>query len=153
GSPLMPRLAAALVAVLALGCRVIAAEPVPPTFNAHVRPLLKAYCFECHGEGEKLKGGLDLRLRRLLVKGGDSGASIVGGKPDEGRPTERGRGGEMPPSKKKRTAAEIEVLKRWIAAGAKVEAPEPETITQGFVISDDDRRWWAFRPIQRSAIP
>ena len=30
-----------------------------PTFEKDIRPILKAHCFECHGEGEKLKGGLD----------------------------------------------------------------------------------------------
>src|SRR5207237_111292 len=62
-----------------------AAPPVSPpgapvTFEAHVRPLLKAHCFECHGEGKKLRGGLDLRLRRLMAEGGDSGPAVVPGK-------------------------------------------------------------------------
>src|SRR5438876_5244 len=32
------------------------------TFEQHVRPILKAHCFQCHGEEEKPKGKLDLRL-------------------------------------------------------------------------------------------
>ena len=35
-----------------------------PTFEADVRPILKAHCFQCHGEEAKPKGGLDLRLVR-----------------------------------------------------------------------------------------
>jgi len=58
---------------------VRAAAPVPttpptPRFEQHIRPILKAHCFECHGESAKLKAGLDLRLRRSLVAGGESGA-------------------------------------------------------------------------------
>ena len=41
--------------------------PQPLTFERHIRPLLKHHCVHCHGEGEKLKGGLDVRLRRFLV--------------------------------------------------------------------------------------
>src|SRR6266516_4794456 len=55
---------------------------LPPTFENDIRPILKARCFECHGEGEKLKGGLDLRLWRLLFGGGGDGPVIVPGKPE-----------------------------------------------------------------------
>jgi hypothetical protein len=144
----------ALLAVVAL----ISAAPVSaaertPTFNAHVRPLFQAYCTECHGEAAKPKGGLDLRLRRFVVKGGESGPSVVAGKPADSLLIERVASGDMPPGKKKLTAKEIDVLKRWIAAGAKVEATEPETLATGFPITENDRQWWAFRPVQRSAVP
>ncbi|HJN83111.1 MAG TPA: c-type cytochrome domain-containing protein, partial [Verrucomicrobiota bacterium] len=43
------------------------------TFEADVRPILKAHCFHCHGEDGTAKGGLDVRLRRLLLKGGKHG--------------------------------------------------------------------------------
>ena len=45
------------------------------------------------------------------------------------------------------------VSMRWIAAGAKVETEEPETLAAGFVIRDEDRKWWAFRPITRPVLP
>jgi mono/diheme cytochrome c family protein len=143
------------VVIGASGRSALAAEPVnaPPTFNAQVRPLFKTHCFECHGEGEKLKGDLDLRLRRLIAKGGESGPAIVAGKPDTSLLLQRVTSGEMPPGKKKLSTAEIDLLKRWIAAGAKVEAPEPESLAKGFQITDEDRRWWAFQPIRRPAVP
>src|SRR6266540_2946781 len=56
------------------------ASAASSTFEKDIRPILKAHCFDCHGEGEKLNGGLDLRLRRLMLKGGDEGAVIVPGK-------------------------------------------------------------------------
>ena len=68
----MPRNTLALAVAVALSDHATAADPPkPPLFNADVRPIFKAYCFECHGEGEKLKANLDLRLRRLLLKGGN----------------------------------------------------------------------------------
>src|SRR4051812_27151233 len=73
------------------------AQPAAPAFNADVRPIFKANCTECHGESDKPKGGLDLRLKRFALKGGKSGAAIVEGKPAESLLLERVTSGEMPP--------------------------------------------------------
>ena len=43
---------------------ILSAEDL--TYDRDVRPILKAHCFQCHGEEGAPKGGLDLRLRRLL---------------------------------------------------------------------------------------
>src|SRR5262245_28367969 len=134
---------AAVVACMSVGAVRAADAPRVPAFNADVRPIFQAYCTECHGESEKPKGGLDLRLKRFTLKGGKSGAAVVEGKPDQSLLLERVKSGEMPPGKKKLSAAEIDTLKRWIAAGAKVEVVEPETLATGFAITEDDRRWWA----------
>ncbi|MBC7817166.1 MAG: hypothetical protein IAG10_09790, partial [Planctomycetaceae bacterium] len=53
-------------------------------FQTKVKPLLETRCFECHGpEAKKLKGGLSLASRADVLRGGDSGAAIVPGKPAE----------------------------------------------------------------------
>jgi mono/diheme cytochrome c family protein len=127
--------------------------PAPPTFESHIRPLFKIYCFDCHGEGEKLRGGLDLRLRRLTVQGGDSGAAIAPGKPADSLLYQRVRDGEMPPSKKKLNAAEIEMIEQWITAGARVERPEPQSLAKGMHIAPEDRAYWAFQPVRSPPIP
>jgi mono/diheme cytochrome c family protein len=139
----------ALVAFVA--APTFAAEP--PTFNAHVRPLFQAYCTECHGEAEKPKGGLDLRLRRLVIAGGKSGPAIVPGKADTSLLMEKVRSGDMPPGKKKLTGAQVEVLQQWIASGAKVETEEPASLATGFPITAADRQFWAFQPIKRPLVP
>ena len=82
----------------------------PLVFETHVRPILKAHCFECHGEGKKIKGGLDLRLSHLLARGGKSGPALVAGKPGESPILERVRSQEMPPGKRKLTQQELAVL-------------------------------------------
>ena len=45
-----------------------------------------------------MEGGLDLRLRRLMVRGGDSGPAIVPGNPEKSHLLDRITAGEMPPS-------------------------------------------------------
>ncbi|MCE9528498.1 MAG: hypothetical protein K8R36_20840 [Planctomycetales bacterium] len=49
------------------------------TFEQQVRPILKTYCLDCHGGGEKLEGNLDLRLAKFAAKGGDSGPALAAG--------------------------------------------------------------------------
>ncbi len=123
------------------------------TFEQHVRPLLKAHCFDCHGEGEKLRAGLDLRLRRLIVTGGDSGPAVVPGKRDESLLYERVRQGEMPPGKKKLNPEEIALIGRWITDGARTARAEPQEIRPGLQITPEEQSFWAFRPIRRPEVP
>jgi len=146
----MTRTALALAAAALL---VGPAAAQPPAFNADVRPILKAHCTDCHGETEKLKGGLDLRLRRLAVAGGESGPAVVPGKAAESLLIERITSGDMPPGKKKLSAAEIDVLRRWVAGGAQVEGPEPDKLAPGLAIVPEDRAWWAFQPVKRPPAP
>jgi mono/diheme cytochrome c family protein len=130
----------------------VLAQP-PLKFETEVRPLLKAHCFECHGEGKKLRGGLDLRLKHLLATGGDSGAGMVPGKPGESLVVRRVRSGEMPPGKKKLTAKEIETLERWIAEGAAVSRAEPKDLPLGFSVSPEEASHWAYQPIRAAKPP
>ena len=124
-----------------------------PTFEKHVRPILKAHCFECHGEGEKLKGGLDLRLRRLLVQGGESGPAVIPGKHQQSLLYQRIVSGEMPPGKKKLSGDEVALIGRWIASGARTAGPEPAELATGLHITPEERAFWAFQPIRRPAVP
>jgi hypothetical protein len=143
---------AIVIAVFALASVAQAA----PSFERDVRPILKAHCFQCHGEEAEHKGGLDLRLRRLMVKGGDSGAAIVPGSPDESYLLERLADGEMPPGddeEKKLTAEQIAVIHDWIAAGAPTLRAEPETIPDGLLVTEEDRQFWSFQPVHRPSIP
>src|SRR5437667_9999343 len=90
--------ALALSAVLAVISPASAADPL--TFEQHVRPILKAHCFQCHGEETEHEANLELRLVRLIAKGGDSGSAIVAGKSDESLLFQRLDAGEMPPEGK-----------------------------------------------------
>lgn len=122
------------------------------TFEAHVRPILKANCFHCHGEEGNAEGKLDLRLARLLVQGGENGPSIVAGQADQSLLLKRIRSGEMPPGEKKLTAKQIDLITRWVAGGAKTARPEPETPPAGD-FTDEERSFWSFQPIQNPAVP
>ena len=160
----------ALVASLSLGpflSPVTAAEtevPSGPTpeqiafFESKVRPILVENCLKCHSS-DKQSGELRLDSRDALMLGGDSGPPIVPGKPEESLLIEavKYESFEMPPSGKLKEA-EIDALTEWV----KIGAPWPkEHGSQGGPalrqnrdkISDADRSWWAFQPIQNPPVP
>src|SRR3954465_12644606 len=124
------------------------------TFEADVRPILKTHCFDCHGEGEKLKGGVDLRLRHLMVeKTTDDGPVLAPGKPKASRLVQLVKSGEMPKGDKKLTAKEVAVIEAWGASGAARLGPEPKEAPKGFFITEVERKFWAFQPIARPGVP
>ena len=126
-----------------------------PLFEKDIRPILKAKCFHCHGDEPKPEGGLDARLRRLLVVGGESGPAIVPTKPNESYLLDRVRSGEMPPGDdvEKLSPLELGLIERWIAAGAATARPEPETLAPGFYVTDEDRQIWSIQPVRRHPVP
>ena len=123
------------------------------TYERDVRPILKANCFACHGEGEKLKAGLDLRLRRLIVQGGQSGSAIVPGQRDKSLLYQRIRKQEMPPGERKLTGDEVALIGRWIAEGARTAQSEPTEIGSGYYFTSEERSFWAFQPVGRPEMP
>ena len=122
-------------------------------FEQDIRPIFKAYCFDCHGATDELKGGLDLRLRRFVLKGGESGAAIAPGDADASYLVERIASGEMPPGEKKLSPDQIDTIKRWVAGGATTARPEPDKIDPGIGITPEERAFWSFQPIRRPEAP
>jgi cytochrome c553 len=112
--------------------------PEQPDYNKHVRPILAAACFKCHGADEKQrKGKLRLDARDAAVEK----HAIVPGQPDESELIKRILTSEedevMPPVKEHKdlTAEQKEILRRWIAGGAEY------------------KKHWAFIPPVKVAVP
>lgn len=132
---------------------IIASEPAL-TFERDVRPIVRAHCTHCHGEEEKPKGGVDLRLRRFMDIALDSGhALIVPGHPEKSELVQIIKRGEMPKKGAEMPAEELAIIEQWIAQGAKTAKPEPLTLAPGSFITDEDRDYWAFHPVQRPRVP
>jgi mono/diheme cytochrome c family protein len=123
------------------------------TFEQHIRPLLKTHCFQCHGEDGHRDGKLDLRLKRLIAAGGESGPAVVEGKPAESLLIKRLRAGEMPPNGKVLAAREIELIENWIAAGAITAKAEPADVATVAEISDEEKNFWSFQPVKKPPVP
>lgn len=108
-----------------LGALPLLAAPAPPDFQRDVRPILSRQCFACHGPDEHArKANLRLDLRESALAPAKSGKrAIVPGKPEQSelvrRITSTDHNKVMPPpeTKKQLTPAELETLRRWVAAG------------------------------------
>ena len=124
-------------------------------FENKIRPLFSNNCLECHNE-KKHKGNLLLSSRETILKGGDSGASIKLGNPNESLLIQAVKYTnadlQMPPKKKLGKQA-IADLEQWIQLGA----PWPNSskfavktkLEHNFSITEEDRKYWAFQPIQQ----
>ncbi len=152
-------IAAVLGALLSPPARAGGDEAVnlsaPLTYEKHVRPLLKTHCFQCHGEdSRRVKGKLDLRLRRTMVEGGKSGPAVLPGKAAGSLLFQRVRDGEMPPDdKKKLSRDEVELIGKWIDAGAPTARPEPDRPPDTGEPTAEERSHWSFQLIARPPVP
>ncbi len=124
------------------------------TFEKDVRPIVKAHCTHCHGEEEKPEGGVDLRLRRFMDMALDGGGHVVvAGDPAKSELVKIIKSGEMPKKGKQVSEADLAIIEKWIAQGAKTAKPEPTVMAPGPIISDEDREYWAFQPVKRPKVP
>ena len=101
---------------------VYAADGAPPDFTQHVAPLLTKYCTGCHNDADR-EGKLSLESYASLLKGGEKGSVITPGQADLSRLvrvlTGQAKPAMPPEGEEAPKPAEIEVLKAWVAAGAK----------------------------------
>ncbi|MEM7261403.1 MAG: PSD1 and planctomycete cytochrome C domain-containing protein [Planctomycetota bacterium] len=131
-------------------------------FEEKVRPILVEHCVDCHG-GRKVKSGFSLIDRANLLLGGELGEAVDLTHPERSRFLEAiGYDDphlEMPP-KGKLDAEAIATLTRWVQLGVPwtegeagvlggLSAP-PKTAR---TITDEDRGYWAYRPIEKRAAP
>jgi mono/diheme cytochrome c family protein len=140
-----------LLALLVLPGFVRAQEQL--VYEKQVRSILKLHCFRCHGEEDKPKGKLDLRLVRWMLRGGKTGPALVAGKPAESLMWERIASEEMPPGKKKLSPQERSIIQTWILQGAHTARPEPEQLAAVHQWTDEERQFWSFQPIRRPPVP
>ena len=122
------------------------------SFENDVRKILKVHCLHCHGENGAKEGNLDLRLKRFMITGGDSGSVLVPGKSHESEFITRVVAKEMPPEGKDMSPEEIEILKRWVDQGAHTLRPEPEKIADDYLASED-LAFWSFQPVKNEPVP
>src|SRR5213083_2421547 len=96
------------------------------SYSRDIAPILAMHCNSCHGDSGSA-GGLVTRTHADLMKAGDA---IVAGDPDRSQVVEfiEGRRGEehrMPLGAAPLTAEQIDLIRRWIAEGAKADAGTP----------------------------
>lgn len=88
------------------------------SFSEQIMPIFRARCVECHGT-ENTELGLNLTTYDGAMAGSDYGAVIEAGNVEGSLLVEMIESGDMPEEGDKVPAEELELIKTWIAEGAK----------------------------------
>lgn len=155
----MIRLGLIFVAILSLAVPASAAD-----LAERADAILEKNCRVCHGAAMQ-QSGLDLRTREKTLVGGERGPAV--------EPANLGRSWlwrlvthdvkpEMPPGGKL-ADEDIEVLRKWIVAGAPFparaqtneEAARLEALRklEERPVTEEERAWWAFQQPERPPVP
>lgn len=126
-------------------------------FETRIRPLFAEKCLACHSSSRM--GGLDLTSRAAALKGGNSGASLLPGKPSESLLLQAVNHShpklKMPPGGRL-DDAQIRDIEAWISAGAVwPDGPAKDAIPppSAYHISEKQRSFWSFRPVVKPPLP
>lgn len=145
-----------LLSVGAAGAQFVAAQdatalpPLDPATAAQVSyrqdvwPIVKRHCWSCHS-GDEAGGKLSMDSAAALVAGGESGAAVVPGAPDESLLVRMLSGAAqpaMPRDEPPLPAAKIQVLRQWILAGAVDDTVSAAADVAEPVLPE----WYAFPP-------
>ena len=128
-------------------------------FEKRIRPILVDNCYNCHSADTNSRGGLRVDDRNGLLNGGDHGAAIVPGKPDESlllKAVSYTDGKLQMPPKKRLEPEQIADLRKWIADGAAWPGVEEEAKVA--TATPDDyaklrKKHWAWQPLTKPAVP
>jgi mono/diheme cytochrome c family protein len=142
---------------IAFGFTATAATDPKEQFETQIRPLLAKHCFACHTKNKL--GGLELNTREGILKGGKSGPAIVPGNPDKSllihALTYKDSALKMPPSGPL-SDEELRAMTSWIRDGAvwpEAPAASAARAEHGYVVTPEQRSFWAFRPVTKPAPP
>ncbi len=161
-----PRLVGSLtLALLAVSPAIASAQVTPRDdaakvefFEKKVRPLLVDNCYSCHSADTNSKGGLRVDDRNGLLNGGNGGAAIVPGQPEDSLLIQAilytDDTLKMPP-KKQLSPEQIADLTQWVkdgaawpAVGVAVDLNKPNEKYEKL-----RKEHWAWQPLTAAAAP
>ncbi|MEP7362798.1 MAG: PSD1 and planctomycete cytochrome C domain-containing protein [Acidobacteriota bacterium] len=127
--------------------------------------ILQKNCLGCHGAALKTSS-LDLRTRESAIAGGERGEAIVPNYPERSRVYQFASHAQKPsmPPGKQLADTDLDILERWIRAGAVYPAAPAEkeddaahkaalAAMEERPITDKDRAFWSFQKPVRPAVP
>ncbi|MCO8123501.1 hypothetical protein NHH03_17270 [Stieleria sp. TO1_6] len=99
------------------------------SYRSDIAPILLDSCLACHGP-KKAEGGYRVDTYDELLKAGDSGELPIAASPDQvseflRRITSDDESERMPAENEALAPEQIELIKKWIAAGAKFDGENP----------------------------
>jgi WD40 repeat protein len=124
-------------ALLALSASFAAAEPAEKkepseiSYYKDVRRVFQQHCQGCHQPAKPQGSYVMTGYADLLKKGDHEQPGVVPGHPEQSMVVEQilpkdGKKPAMPKGKPPLSAADVEIIKKWIAAGAKNDTPKTQ---------------------------
>ena len=122
-----------------------------------VLPIVLLRCAACHGR-QLQRGDLDMRTITGMRDGGTRGPAFIAGDADRSLMIQRIESHACPPQDqllkyfvRRPTETEVEMLRAWIDAGGPLDDRPPDVATTepDTLVSDEDRKHWAFQTPQR----
>jgi mono/diheme cytochrome c family protein len=124
-------------------CSIAVAADEPVDFREQIAPIFEKYCVRCHSPGNE-KGDVslatfeDLKSKEYVLAGDPDGSYLIElVTPQDGEPP------AMPREAKPLADAEVDLLRHWIAQGAKWP--------NGVIVKEKakaDASWWAYQPLR-----
>jgi mono/diheme cytochrome c family protein len=136
--------------IVALCLWSLSAQAAEENLGEQVQTLFQSRCTSCHGAKE-INGGLRLDRGEAVRRGGDSGAAMVAKDAKASllfhRITSTDSDLVMPPEGDRLTAEQIELVRRWIDAGADWPKSPDDSAAAA------ESNWWAIQPLKRPSVP
>jgi hypothetical protein len=128
-------------------------------FKKHIQPVLAEHCYRCHSKRAiKVRADLLLDSSAGVTQGGEGGAIVVPGHPEESRLIEAirwtNRDFQMPPDNSL-SPEQIEKFVEWVKMGA----PDPrgaqasDAARASVSAEEASRTLWSLEPVQRPEVP
>ena len=91
------------------------------SFAQQVAPIFSQRCLACHN-ARTAKGRLNMENYANLMKGGESGPSVIAGKPADSLVHSMVADHSMPKDADPLQPEQIEIIKKWVETGARLDA-------------------------------
>lgn len=124
-------------------------------FENKIRPVLVAKCYSCHSQKSKIvRGGLLLDSRANVIKGGDSGPSVVPGKIKESILIDslKYEASEMPPEGKLPESV-IKDFEKWVEMGLPDPRDGKAVAVHSKINIEEGKKFWSFQPVKKHLPP
>lgn len=117
-----------ILVLIGIGCELLGDDPTPGigdveeiAYQDHIQPIFNNRCVACHG-GDRVESGLRLESWPSLIEGSDFGEAIIPFSPEQSlmiKLLTRTGAAPHPSGKRELSLDEVQLLKRWIAEGAR----------------------------------
>ncbi|HET6879112.1 MAG TPA: c-type cytochrome domain-containing protein [Pirellulales bacterium] len=137
------------------GAPARAAEQAGPNYDDHIKPILRQYCFKCHGD-DKQEADLNVQAYTSLMRGAGSGKVVEAGRSSQSvlfqAITNADADARMPPNSPPLPKEKVELIRQWIDSGLR-ESAGSKSLAKGSAFDFTPADTAADKPAGSPAMP